>query len=171
MKDKKFIITLILIILMDGLGLFGWFYFFSLLKNQSDLIQEKRQNIANSEKKLQNNNSLKTLMEEISPEKEKVDSAFLNDDNLAAFVEKLESTAALTNTFIKIGNIAIDSSGKNGLSVEFSLEGNFQQIFHYLVLLENLPYLLNIERMDFGSLASGRWNADFKILVTSFLKT
>jgi Tfp pilus assembly protein PilO len=171
MNNKKFIITIILIFLLNGAALAGWLYLFSNLKKQNNFIKEEQQKILVSDKKLENSNSLKTLMNEIIDEKQKIDSVFLDKDSVVNFIENLESIAGKTGASIKIGNINIDSQKKKGLSLQFNLTGNFNQLFHYLILVEKLPYLINIETMDFKKSASNEWEADFEILVNSFIGT
>jgi Tfp pilus assembly protein PilO len=167
MKNKKFITTIVLVVLLNGAVLAGWLYLFSNLKKQNNFIKEERQKILVSDKKLENSNSLKTLMNEIIEEKQKIDSVFLDKESIVNFIENLESIAGKTGASIKIGNIN-DNQEKKGLSLQFNLTGNFNQLFHYLILLEKLPYLINIERMDFKKLAPNEWGANFEILVNSF---
>ncbi len=170
MKNKKFITTIVLVVLLNGAVLAGWLYLFSNLKKQNNFIREERQKILVSDKKLENSSSLKILMDEIVDKKQKIDSAFLNKESVVNFIENLESIAGKTGASIKIGNINIDNQEKKGLSLQFNLTGNFNQLFHYLILLENLPYLINIERMDFKKLAPNEWGADFEISVNSFME-
>jgi len=169
MKNKKFIITIILIILLNGVVLAGWLYLFSSLKKENNFIKEKRQEILANDKKLENSNSLKILMNEIVDERQKIDSAFLDKESVVNFIEKLELIADRTDASIKIGKINIDNQERGGLSLQFDLTGNFNQLFHYLVLLENLPYLINIEKMDLKNLAPNRWAADLEISTDSFI--
>lgn len=171
MKNKKFITTIILVVLLNGVVLAGWLYLFSSLKKQNNFIKEKQQKILVSDKKLENSNSLKVLMNEIVDEKQKIDSAFLDKESIINFIENLESISGKTGASIKIGNINIDNQEEKGLSLQFNLTGNFNQLFHYLILLEELPYLINIERMDFKKLVPNEWKADFEILVNSFMRT
>ena len=169
MKNKKFIITIILIILLNGVVLAGWLYLFSSLKKENNFIKEKRQEILANDKKLENSNSLKILMNEIVDERQKIDSAFLDKESVVNFIEKLELIADRTDASIKIGKINIDNQERGGLYLQFDLTGNFNQLFHYLVLLENLPYLINIEKMDLKNLAPNRWAADLEISTDSFI--
>ncbi|MCX6731873.1 MAG: hypothetical protein NTX55_02715 [Candidatus Parcubacteria bacterium] len=171
MKNKKFITTIVLIVLLNGAVLAGWLYFFSNLKQQNNFIKEERQKILVSDKKLENSGSLKILMNEITGEKQKIDSAFLDKETIVNFIEKLESIAGKTGAAIKIGNINMDNQNEKGLSLQFNITGNFNQLFHYLILLENLPYSINIEKMDFKKLAPNNWEADFEIIVNSFMET
>lgn len=171
MRNKKFITTIILIILLNGVALAGWLYLFSNLRKENNFIREEREKIMISDKKLENSSSLKILMNEVIDEKQKIDSAFLNKDNIVDFIENLESIAGKTGASIKIGKINITSQERKGLSVQFNLTGDFNQLFHYLIFLENLPYLINIEKIDFQKLAPNEWRADFEILVSSFIET
>jgi hypothetical protein len=171
MKNKKFITTIILVVLLNGTALTGWLYLFSNFKKQNNFIKEEQQKILVNDKKLENSNSLKALMNEITDEKQKIDSAFLDKESIINFIENLESIAGKTGASIKIGNINIDNQEKKSLSFQFNLTGNFNQLFHYLILMEKLPYLINIERMDFKKLAPNEWGANFEILVNSFTGT
>lgn len=171
MKDKKFIITIALIVLLNGIVLAGWLYLFSYLEKQNDLIREERQRILMNEKKLENNRSLKDLMNKIADEKQKIDSVFLDKENIINFIESLESVSGKTGASIKIGNINIDNRKEKNVFLQFSLTGDFVRLFHYLVLLENLPYLINIEKTGLKKAASNEWRADFEVSVNSFTGT
>jgi sRNA-binding regulator protein Hfq len=157
MKNKKIIITVVLIALLNGIVLTGWIYFLSVIKNQADMITEIRSQIAVNEKKAESDRSLKNLMTEIAVEKQKIDSVFLDKQSIIKLIEELESIANKTGTSIDIGSVN-----------SFSLKGNFSQLFHYLVLLENIPYTININKMSLQQQGKDIWRANFEISLISF---
>ncbi len=54
--------------------------------------------------------------------------------------------------------------------VEVSLKatGSFVDVYQYLLLLENLPYDVEIDRMSMSKGADGSWEGDFSIQLLSF---
>lgn len=165
---RKYIITIISIVLIDGFILFSWLHLFSYLKKQTNFVKEQRKKIAINDKKLENSNTLKNLMDEIVDRKKRIDSSFFTKENIIVFIENLESIAGKSMVEPKISNIKIDSKNKK-LSIQVNLTGKFNQLFQYLVFLENLPYLIDIERMNFQKTEKNKWQASFEILADSFM--
>lgn len=170
MKNKNFIVTIFLILLLNGLALGGWLYFIFTIKEQNRAVKEERQKLAINEKTFQNANSLKALMSEVAEKKQLIDSFFLNRESAINFIENLELIAKQTDVSIKIGNVSIKNTEKEILNLQFNLSGDFKQVFHYLVLLENLPYLIDVERINFRK-AGEKWQADFEISLSGFKET
>ncbi len=162
MSNKKFITTVVLIALLNGIALAGWFYALSVVKGNFDAINEIRSRIAIDDKKIEESRSLKKIMVEATGEKQKIDSIFLDKQSIIKLIEELESVADKTGTSIDIGSINM-----------FFLKGKFSQIFHYLVLLENIPYSINIDKINFQkqekSSPAGEWQANFEISLNSFI--
>lgn len=170
MKNKKLIASIILVVLLNSLVLWGWFYAHSLLKGQDEIIKQQRQKLALNEKSFQNSSSLKVLLEEIKGEKQVIDDIFINRENVINFIESLESLAKQTDVLIKIGSVNIENAKNGSLNLQINLRGDFRQTFHYLVLLENLPYLIDVERVNFRKVEEG-WQADFEISLKGFKET
>jgi hypothetical protein len=158
MSNKKFIITIIFIILLNGAALACWFYALSVVKDNFNAINEIRSKIAIDDKKTEESRSLKKIMTEAAEEKQKIDSIFLDKQSIIKLIEELEAIADKTGTSIDIGGIKM-----------FSLKGKFSQLFHYLVLLENIPYAISIDKIDFQKQEKDMWQANFEISLNSFL--
>jgi len=162
MSNKKFITTFVLIALLNGIALAGWFYVLSVVKDNFDTINEIRSKIAVDDKKIEESSSLKKIMTEATGEKQKIDSIFLDKQSIIKLIEELESIANKTGISIDIGSINM-----------FSLKGKFSQLFHYLVLLENISYAISIDKIDFQkqekSSPASEWQANFEISLNSFI--
>lgn len=168
MKNKKIIITVVLIALLNGIALTGWIYFLSVIKNQADMIRDIQSKTAVNEKKAESGRSLKNLMAEIAVEKQKINSVFLEKQDIIKFIEELESIADKTGTSIELGNINTSYETQNP-HLQFFLRGNFSQLFHYLVLLENIPYTISIDKMYLQKQQKDVWQANFEISLNSFI--
>jgi tetrahydromethanopterin S-methyltransferase subunit B len=158
MKNKKIITTFILVILLNGAVLAGWFYLLSVIDGKFNEINEIRSKIIINDAKIQEGSSLKKSIAEVAEEKQKVDSIFLDKQSVIKLIKELESIANKTGASIDIGSINM-----------FSLKGRFSQLFHCLVLLENIPYAISIDKMDFQKQEKDMWQANFEISLNSFI--
>lgn len=170
MKNKKFIATIVLVIFMNMLAISVWFYFFLALKKHNEAILEIRRNTLINDKKSDNNKILKNLISEIANERQKIDSVFLSQENIIKLVRELEANADRAGAEIDLGNINISEDGKKNPRIQFSLKGKFNQIFHYVVLLENMPYIVSVDKAHFEKdLSSGGWRGSFEISLNNFI--
>lgn len=158
MKNKKIITTFILVIVLNGVALAGWFYLLSVVDGKFNAINEIRSKIIINDAKIQEGSLLKKSIAEVAGEKQKIDSIFLDKQSVIKLIEELESIANKTGASIDIGSINM-----------FSLKGKFSQIFHYLVLLENIPYAISIDKMNFQKQEKNMWQANFEISLNSFI--
>jgi hypothetical protein len=170
MKNKKFIATIVLVVFMNMLAISVWFYFFLALKKHNEAILEIRRNTLINDKKSDNNKILKNLISGIANERQKIDSVFLSQENIIKLVRELEANADRAGAEIDLGNINISEDGKKNPRIHFSLKGKFNQIFHYVVLLENMPYIVSVDKAHFEKdLSSGGWRGSFEISLNNFI--
>jgi Tfp pilus assembly protein PilO len=161
-KGKGRLITsIILVLLLNGLALMTLIYLFSMVKEESALAIQQKEKLALNEKEIGNVRALRALGDELVGENEAIKSFFLKKDNVIEFVEELEFLARETGVGIKIGNANIDSTAK-GLKIQLNLEGEFQQILQYLILMEHLPRLVQAERMNIRK-AGDVWQGSFEV--------
>ncbi len=158
MKNKKIITTFILVILLNGAAIAGWFYLLSVVDGKFNAINEIRSKIIINDAKIKEGSSLKKSIAEVAEEKQKIGSIFLDKQSIIKLIQELESIANKTGASIDIGSINM-----------FSLKGKFSQLFHYLVLLENIPYSISIDKMDFQKQEKDMWQANFEISLNSFI--
>ncbi len=170
MKERNFIVTIIIVILINILALCLWFYLLSFIKEQSNMINDEREKLAMNEKELQNATSLKGLINEINDDKKIIDTFFINKESAINFIENLESIARQTGASVKIENANIEGAGGDSFSFQINLEGEFRQIFQYLILMENTHYLIDVKKTTLIK-SDKNWQADFEILLKGFGQT
>ncbi len=178
-KYKKLILSFLPIALANILVFSGWFYLFSVIGTQKEKIAEARLNLALVEKKAADSKSLKSLMENISEKKSRIDSVFLNNEKIVKFIKTLEDLSGRAGVFLKLNSINIGKAGGSGANFRFRVSGDFGGIFKYLELVENLPYKVSVKKSYIqlneerpagsGEKNRGRWSGDFEIILNSFV--
>lgn len=158
MKSKFFITVFILLVLIFS-AFAGWFYVFSKISSESKEIIELRKNILRGEKSNVNEQSLSRLLDSLKKEREEVESVFLKEDDLIRLIKGLESIGESSGVSLKISAISAEKSAASKPAISFSAEGTFEQLFKYLYFLENLPYLITINKVFFQKEESGNSGA------------
>ena len=155
MKNKFFTTILILSVSIIA-AVAGWFYMFSKISLERKEIVELRKNILRNDKKNINEKSLIRLLEGVKKEKEAIEAVFLKEDDLVRLIKGLESTGESSGVSLKISAISAEKKKSSKPVISFSAQGTFEQLFKYLYLLENLPYLITINKISFQKEEDGK---------------
>ena len=148
MKSKFFITIFILFALIFS-AFAGWFYALSKISSERKAILELRKTILRGEKNKINEKSLVRLIDSVKKEKDAVESVFLKEDDLIRLIKGLESIGESSGVSLKISAISSEKNAVSKPAVSFSAKGTFEQLFQYLYFLENLPYLITINKVSF----------------------
>lgn len=157
---SNFFATIFVLFVLIFMAFAGWFYVFSKISSERKTIIELRKNILRGEKKNTDEKSLARLLGGIKKEKGAVDSVFLKKDDLIRLVRGLESIEENSGVSLEINAISTEKNktSKPAISlpiISFSAKGTFEQLFKYLYFLENLPYLITINKVSFQSEEGG----------------
>ena len=139
----------------------------SVLTNEVDTVLQK-------EIKLR---SVKYLIKDTEDERADLDSHFVIDDEVINFIEIIENLGMDSGAKIEVTNVSVSSTNKEAadqiniselLYLDFKIEGRFAQMFHFLSILEKLPFKIDILRVNFGRIPNedGKiksWNGFFSI--------
>ena len=94
---------------------------------------------------------------------------WVDDKDTPALLSSIEGLGAFTNTEIEIVNIVDRSDGGLGLAILLSVEGEFENVFRTIRLLENLPYATKFSRISISNVSdSDKWVADLDFSILSF---
>ena len=156
---SKFFITIFILLALIFLASAGWFYAFSKISFERKAISELRKDILRSEKKNTGEKSLTRFLESVKKEKETIESVFLKEDDLIRLIKGLESIGESSGVSLKISAISAEKSAASKPVISFSAKGAFEQLFQYLYFLENLPYLITIDKVSFQNMETGNETA------------
>ncbi|MBI5139780.1 hypothetical protein HZA26_04210 [Candidatus Nomurabacteria bacterium] len=139
-------------------------------KLEMDLREEisKRDQIKNLDR------SLKMVEGEIAM----LETHFIKSSDVVPFLDMIEKMAPRVSAKAEVSLVDL-AKDNSSLVVEVKVEGSFEAVYKFLILLEDSPYELsftsaNIRRSSDGDLESEnpipKWSAVFKVNLLSFIK-
>ena len=148
MKNKFFATIFVLLALISS-AFAGWFYVFLKISSERKVFIELRKNILRSEKKNTDEKSLFRFLDGVKNERGLIESVFLKEDDLIRLIKGLESIGESSGVSLRISAISAEKNAASKPVISFSAQGTFGQLFKYLYFLENLPYLITINKVSF----------------------
>ena len=153
-----------------------YLFLFTKIKKESELVLLLGSDIELEVLEEQRFLSIKSLVRDIEKEQEELDSRFVSDEGIVAFLEEIEELGSKTNAVVEINAVDVESasgsaeenSATESLRVSVKAKGNWSGVFHTLLLLETMPFSLSVQDAQF-SVLSGRegqvWSGSFNLLV------
>jgi len=176
-KTKRHMIIAILVFIVL-MVLYGAFYY--LLQKEIKKTQKTESSIFLLEKKNKEMLTQKKLIDETKQLSESLNNYFVYEERAPEFLEKIEAIDTLVGTNTTITSIStktIDKETKHAeLIVVLDSEGTYQQLFHFLERIENLPYEISIDTTSFARVAEAvnsssvpEWKLSLTFSVVSFI--
>ena len=172
---SNFFTTIFVLFVLIFLAFAGWFYVFSKISFERKEIVELRKNILRREKKDIDEKSLFRFLDGVKKEKEAIEAVFLKEEDLIRLIKGLESIGESSGVSLKINSISVEKSQDSKPIISLSVKGTFEQLFKHLYLLENLPYLITINKVSFQNEEDDKrnglipgWQALFSVQLESY---
>lgn len=171
---KNFLVTIFLFITLISLIVASWLYALTQIKRQADVITNLKKSITQNEKKINEGRDLRRLLDSLEKETKKIDSLFLAETSIVNLLEGIELAGRLSGAEINIASVSAGKGQAIKPNVSLEAKGNFNQIIDYLYFLENLPYLITIDRLslhkfdDQDKKMVGKWQASFSLKLESY---
>ncbi|MDP3784869.1 MAG: hypothetical protein Q8R12_02230 [bacterium] len=138
----------------------------SAIEREIFLLDSKQRNIK----------SLKGVLGELGERPRRLNNLFIDEKSLVRFIEDLEALAKESGVELKVASAVLpETLEEAGPTFDFSAAGEFQQLFKYQRLLENIPYQLVFEKIETAKFPRGgvkkgpAWSAAYKLKVLSYL--
>ncbi len=204
LSTKKSMLYMFVSLVLVGVALFAYGYFFSAIRAKNEDISKIVTDIASETKKNKELEIVKKNLALTQAEREKINSHFVDSGEIVNFLEELEILGASANASIQITSVGLGDrqvkaapapvpdttsdpsadgssaeitapppapSGQKVVEVSLKATGSFADVFEYLLLLENLPYDVEIDGMSISKTADGTWGGDFSIKLLSFVSS
>ena len=116
--------------------------------------------------------ALERLFASVEPERRSVDALFLDADRVVSFIEALEASGRDAGVRLDIQHArlpaAASESAGSAATMEIALAagGTFRDMFHFLELVELLPYQLQVTDLRLAALTangSGLWETQLRL--------
>jgi len=159
-----------IVLLATAAALSGYIGLFLYIKGANQDIAELRSTIDQQlyiETQLK---SIESILEDTKEDRERLSSYFVGQNDVVAFIEKIESLADFSGTTIEILTVDIAQGGSEAyqfLTLKLSTKGSWNTTTHFISLLETLPNFIVIKRTNLGSKlereGNGVWNGSYTI--------
>ena len=98
-------------------------------------------------------------------------AAWLRGEDLILFIKKLENLAKTAGVEFRLDEPKPIAGETARLDLSFRASGLFAGLYHFLALLENLPYRLDWRGVTWSFESGTTWSGDFNLAVTSYTDT
>lgn len=142
---KRFFLTLVLMISIWLIALTVFF----IIKRNLDKTEKLRQEIELRSSRKDEIKSLADQIVSLDPKIKTVESFVLgnNEEELVKFIETLEEMSEYSKVELKIDSIEVSkiddknlSESFENLNFELEVKGSWQEVIHFINLIDNLPY-------------------------------
>jgi len=135
-----FILSILVTILVAGLLVF----FLKIIENKNQHIFVVTETIGDKLKEKENVTMFTEKLSEIQLLENNIDSRFVDSNKIDTFVSYLEEIDLDIGSDISVKNIEISPKTKEVISFKILITGTFEQVMRTVVLLENIPYEVDI---------------------------
>ena len=166
-KKIQLCIPLIIFIL---LALVFWFLYREI--NNNDMERRTYETQFTSEANRRNEiKALNRSVEAISQDKLLLETHFTKSSDIVRFLNEIENSASRAGTKAEVTNVDIPKE-EEVLSIRFKVSGGFEEIYKFIGLLENSPYILDLNYVSMQKSSdtnTAKWEADFRAKVLTFV--
>lgn len=152
MKKNYYILFLGVLFLLLLCSVGGYVYMYTRISKKTSSIESTAIEIENEKKSQQNILGLKRSIELTQEKSRLLDSHFVAESTVVDFIKSIESLAKDRGVVVKISSLQPgEQIGKQGLFVTLTIDGNFSAVNNFLILLENMPYQIIVNRIQMSS--------------------
>ncbi len=161
-------VTLALFLLLS----LGTFLFYSMGSIVQD-ITLIRGRLSTLDSEIKNINVIEGFLEKTASDRIIISQGFIGNDDLLRFIEDIEKVGNESGIEVNVESASLAAgNSKLGPSFRLRAQGNFSQVFKYMLLLENTPYEISFEDISFTSSAGEKgkknWLGTFVIRLLSY---
>jgi len=145
----KSILTISLVAALCSLSVFGFLAYRIVGINKA--TAELSENMAKEEKRNQQLRTLQDLLEELGAEEAALDGRFLSSEGLVPFIELVEDVGRDAGVTVEVVSVGIQPESEAGashewLKVALKAEGSWAEVFHFVRMLETMPYAIKLDQ-------------------------
>jgi len=150
-KNKINLSLVIFGIFIIGFIAFLIYPLFKGIKNNSEDLISKKQNLLSLEAKIDDLEKFQSLWREIEPNFKKIDQLFIDPESPVEFISFLETTARDCAVDIEISSALSSKSEEDfwpSLLFQISSTSSFSKFLKFLAKIETGPYLIEIQNLN-----------------------
>lgn len=109
-----------------------------------------------------------------SEQRKILDAYFITPTQAVSFLEKMEKLGGYSNTIIVLKAVTPPKKQGDGLLLDFSASGNFQDVYRLFSLLEEMPYRMMMRTAILSKSGDEKnpeqWTGSFSVVLQSYLE-
>lgn len=106
---------------------------------------------------------LRTSVREVQDDIASLDSTFFKREDVVSFLELLEKMAMIRDLDIVIHTAEVVDGQRFSARFHFSLKGSFSDIVSFITMLENAPYLVQLQELSLSRIGEENISAYFVV--------
>ncbi|MFH1170254.1 MAG: hypothetical protein V1704_01705 [Candidatus Vogelbacteria bacterium] len=161
----------IIVISLNLVGLMGVFFLSRQLNRDVNQVVTAYQEFYTSAHGQEDLLALTKILTETADARATLGTAFLSGDALISFIERLEGLARTAGVTFKLDEPKVTVGKNASLELSFQAEGSFTGLYHFLSLLENLPYRFDWQSVAWTFNSGTTWSGNFSLIITSYTNT
>jgi len=177
-RTKK---LLILGVFLTIAALAIYYVTFSSIKSKNENISAILNDLALETKKETLLKSIKSVAIDSAPARKKMESYFIGQDEIVKFLDFLGSLGKMSGAELEINNLGLEERAPTPaeayqlLKLNIEAKGSFRSVYHFLTLLESVPFQINFAGVEMRTADTGvngskakknsAWKGSFNISV------
>lgn len=145
MKSRSYFVTLAIVILMTLAVIALYVYGFLFIQKKIQTTTSMLTQIASATQKNQEVSTIQSTIATTQEDREKLSSYFVTDDSIVTFLSGIEALGTASGTQVVLANVTTEPKSAT-VTVELTSTGNFSDVMRFLMLFENLPYRMTVDR-------------------------
>ena len=174
-KNNRNISIVILSLII--IGIFAIYYFsYGYLSALGQSVSDLSQKLEQESKQGQELKQSVTLLNQITPQIDVINSYFVSADGEVAFIDDIENRAKNLSLAPEINSVQIDKTkelsakGLEYLTLNLAVKGKWSNVYKFVTLLPNLPYQIIVTQADIANQSEGTssaavWQGSFTLRV------
>ncbi|HEY4476579.1 MAG TPA: hypothetical protein VJB69_01140 [Candidatus Paceibacterota bacterium] len=160
----------VIVILLNLLGLAAVAFLGQRLYRDVDQVISTYQELYTVTRGKENLAVAEKIITETATSQATINEAFLRGGDLILFIKKLESLAQTASVELDLDEPESFVDKVPGLNLTFRATGPFVGLYHFLALLENLPYRIAWQSIDWSFSSGTTWSGDFNLTIVSYTR-
>jgi hypothetical protein len=151
-NGKKFLITVALMLFLNIVLACLCYFLFNFVNSQKKELAKTKNEIIEYNERIKNIEQLQSSLGQFEGQRADIGSLLLNKTSIVNFVEELEYLSEKTGVDLEMKKVDVSQGGENAPNFQFSVSGEFDDVYHFLYLLENDVYYVGFEMVDISKI-------------------
>lgn len=155
---KRILNALIILVVLDFLAAGAFWFGYSTVSAKKNEETELRKELADEGKKVAQQATLRRALKQAEKERGALDKYFYDpgEESQINFVAQIEALGTPTSgVLVETNSLALVNGGTPSFRGEFGLKGKWEEMYHFLRLIETFPARLVIGRFSAQSPGGG----------------